>query len=858
MDKYMIHQPTGLNYSIQKKTKLIKKINLLRNPFSDSHATHRQGSHVTTTNSFDKNPFSDRHGMLNADDHDDDDSDEGRNEERILQARRDTLAALDPTNKGSRTAEFKTLRAQPPNGISNATQQHQHELSDSWDQNQQLHQYMPPPLPYEEQIFGATRVPGQILNGVSAPPQSFHVKSSDGNDRDSTLATVGVDVEAVPEIAISMATPSPPLSKNHYPRRSSQAMAKPPTLSSPFTPSLVSKPSLGLASHPTKESDLPPIGATKAKSHRYSSQSKNFFQRITSSYERDSSSVKSEPVEDHIGVEMDKDPAASKSRLSSWSLKRNTFGAPTLQSNQQQRKQLHRDSRLSQKQSAKDSALDPWESGEDILMQGLDDDKGCQIALRHQGELSLKGRVGGWRMNEDTGATLTDRELRDTLKTGQDQMEDWMLHPRTAAARSTFYRVQNDAVPVPNKSVRTQSLTSEYITVSLASPPTDGSSKLVSKGGPFLSRGGSLDSSFYKLNRGASCLLRGLGSVSAQADLTVREADESIRHMVNGYADGNSVSHDIAAEQEERPNYRSSSATFGLHRSSSTPLPATFPSFSSFQDLISSAAGLSRSSSVSGDNMSPPSFTSEALIRRSQTTEFAGHHEEFQLGTVPRGRVSFSPASRRKRSPAMVPTIVIPQHFPDERSAQSATTVSYTPSSASSSVTMVSSRGHLDKHARDEEEYVGMSDEDLEVYGLRSAIPGAFQQLAPQQKPQQVQQEGLLRVPEPARTLNKSQSNALAMAAMTAARCEWDLENGVFNRSLSLASADSLMGPLTSDDYIGQFERERAQARHGGAFGMEVSSTSSTLLTTTVRHGISSMDEFRDNAGKSLRKKGGL
>ncbi|KAG0242858.1 hypothetical protein BGX31_011448 [Mortierella sp. GBA43] len=70
------------------------------------------------------------------------------------------------------------------------------------------------------------------------------------------------------------------------------------------------------------------------------------------------------------------------------------------------------------------------------------------------------------------------------------------------------------------------------------------------------------------------------------------------------------------------------------------------------------------------------------------------------------------------------------------------------------------------------------------------------------------------------------------MAAMSATSISRSRDDDTLNRSPTSISADSLAGPLMSDDYIGQFERERALARTKGTFA----TTSAMSLATTVHH----------------------
>ncbi|KAI8352012.1 hypothetical protein B0O80DRAFT_455264 [Mortierella sp. GBAus27b] len=404
-----------------------------------------------------------------------------------------------------------------------------------------------------------------------------------------------------------------------------------------------------------------------------------------------------------------------------------------------------------------------------------------------QPDTSLKGMVGGRRRSEDADATLVAKNLGTRSPFGRHEAEDWMMHPRTAAIRGTSHRVQNDAVAVPEKLPRPRSLGDEFITISLESPPHSSTTASESGNGATLSRTGSLDSSFHRLKKGASVFLMNIGSMSGPSDKSHIES-----RRVNGH------SRETNTEQDDESSHRSSSTTFGIHRSLSSPPPALFTSFSSLRNLISTAAALGRSSTASGNEPSPP-LSPSTCLRRSQTVSFGEHHD-LSFGRVPSGQLSFSPASRRIYTPSMIPTIVIPQHSPDERSMPMAAMASYTPDSASSSVTMFSSNDGLGHKGH---RYTSMDG-----------------------------QHGLLRVPEPARTVIRGQTSSAAMAAMSATSISRSRDDDTLNRSPTSISADSLAGPLMSDDYIGQFERERALARTKGTFA----TTSAMSLATTVHH----------------------
>ncbi|KAG0041280.1 hypothetical protein BGZ83_002065 [Gryganskiella cystojenkinii] len=235
-------------------------------------------------------------------------------------------------------------------------------------------------------------------------------------------------------------------------------------------------------------------------------------------------------------------------------------------------------------------------------------------------------------------------------------------------------------------------------------------------------------------------------------------------------------------------------------------------------------------------NISPPPFSPTAYLRRSQTT------------IARDSLISFSPPkSRRKNTPAMIPTIVIPDQCDEISStAQSATTVSCSEdslNSASSSTTMITDDGQ----------------QGSPTFSLRSVAPRTFQRLVPVQQGERL----LLKVPEndgksPTRHTMTAPPTSLAAAAMAAAQRAHSPSltfgsPGDLNRSESSGSAKSMTRPLTGDDYIGQFERERASSRRVG-FGSVMASSSSTLASSSyLRH-----DPLSDMATAPAAKAGSL
>lgn len=694
MDKSTIIRSALSSIETKKKPKKSKKVNLIRNPFADPNTTldHQQSiingpcSRVVIGLRSARSPVSN-------DNDGNGDSDEEEDEERVIKARKDALATLDPTNSDPE-AEFRPWRALSTNVVS--------------------------------------------FHKDSVPSDDY------GSDRESVLRTPKANSE-VPEIAILMATPSPPLSKKQDDRST--------TLNMEGLQRVIRYP-----------------GSTESDT-----------------------GVKSEDVEDHVGVATGRDPGACIATYSVWSPRRNTFGAPVLHGNRQPRQQCHRDSR-----PKTGFNHDAWDSDHDTLIPDVDVRKGGGSALLGQTEISLKGKVGGRRRSEDADATLITRGHGIWSLFGGRETEDWAMHPRTAAIRGTFHTVQNDAVPVPDKPTRPRSLGDEFTTIPLGSPPDPSTSALKSRNGAALSRTGSLDSSFHRLKEGASAPLMSFGSISTP--------DYNKDYVeARKYPSENQRTVQLANRhvQDDQANCRSSSMTFGIRRSLSNPLPM-LPSFSSLRHLVSTAAGLGRSSSVPGNVSSPPS--SPSTFPRSQTT-FGGRYE-FGFGGVSGGQVSFSPG--RRYTPAIIPTIVIPPHVSDECSAPTTTTVSYASDPTRSSVTMFSNNYGLGRQGSDHTSVI-------------NSDPSAFEN--------QRQPEGFLRVPEPARTVFKRQPSA--MTIVDATKPAWSPKGNVLNRSPASESADSLIGPLMSDDYIDQFERARTLAWNKGMSATGVSSIPSTATLGT-------------------------
>lgn len=838
--------------SSKKKNKKDKRILLLKNPFSDSESSttrkHKQknlhnyffsSSEPGSPSAFDllkQNPFSDSRVLPNGflgsfgdlgNGNEEDDNDDEEDEERTVQARRDTLAALDPYSHESINAEFKSLKVpvQP--------------TEETAEEGESLTDLEPMELVSDEilDLYAQDKfIQDSIVSEVCTPRSSFNDKNiSDRNSVNPTPRMMTLYGEHVPDIAISFATPSPPLKPTHH-RRGSSIARNAGLLSASFTPSPLSLTSEESSLLHDSESDgISSLGFIKGPSRRSSTVYKPFFSRITGPSVTSASTAESTSnmdqgegngeTEDHIGVEINKSEGPGS--------RRNTFGAPvqprfTVQQgqfiphHQDQKDQVQvprplvpkRPSTKRRKQGGRRGNLDPWDSCDDMLIQATDDEDvpffGSSISS------DLKGKIGRCRRNEDEGVDSTTTGDPNLLSSrfGRGVVDDWIIHPRTAAIRGTYSKV-HDTIPVPKssdqqaKSPRPLSSLSDYTTISLASPP------MTNRGATGLSRADSLDSSFYRLKRGAASLLMGFGPQSdfsrglekKSQDL---EGDDQMQRMMSGHGNYN---------QDNHADQRSSSMTFGPRKTVTPPL-ANFSSFSSFQSLLSNPKPSS--------NNSPPPFSPNTYLRRAQTTAFAGSY----LGTSSGSRVSFSPISNRK-TPAMIPTIVIPPTLQHERSALTATTVSFAPSSGYSDATMTLAFDDDEQYRptrRFEDQDAYSKSMESPTLTIQSASSSAtFQRLLPQR-------DDLLKVPEPKAAARKeaNQPTSLAASAMAAAqraRSQGLTRNGSTG---SNASAD-----FTQDDYIGQFERERARARGDPATAMSSFGSLATTMHSSLSAGSS-------------------
>lgn len=872
------------------------------------------------------NPFSDSRTYLfgsdgTRDEDEEDDSDE--DEDSVVRARREALAALDPYNANAYKEHFKSLKVPKqqesqedllekvvlpfslPKEISTQTK-----AFEEPDESLTIIAVRTPPTSRRQQ----QRLQRESFrSSIYSTPKAQIERRPISRDMTRISNTNNLQEDIVPQISISLATPSPPPSsssssnKRHHRRGSSLANANPDLLTTSFTPS-----PLSISSPLDEEFDRLEVNKNKKdKSNRSTTIYTTLFQRITSfgSFNGSKATANDEELVDHIGAEMKKDLTAPSSKpvSASWSLKRNTFGAssggassPSSLSDltiQQQSSQASRFGILGRKSSkgyrsnkksckhgvaAVMGSLDPWDSCDDMLLQGTDDedlydDNGSSLSVNRRDQF-LKGRMGGRRRSSDDATTRVENMQGVIPRLGKGAiagMEDWMMHPRTAAIHGTIHKVHlDDAVPIPASALQYQdkvcpvpSSASEYTTISLASPPMTVYSSHALGGGSnvattSLSRVGSLDSSFYHIRKGATSFLGSLGSNSLQNDAKGQtkkcqdqDEDERMHRMMDGDNDGgeqdlafdhcidnvDNGDYDLAFNHS-RVDQRSSSMTFGpaTTRKAVNPPPlAIFSSLPSLRDLIHSATGLSRSSTVPiGDsngmvgNISPPPFSPTAYLSRSQsTTDGFGGYPEVQQGYpssstttgTDGGRASFSPVSRRKNTPVMVPTIVVPMHVPGSSAsaAFSATPLSFSPPPLSSTSNSSSSttKAVLICSDEDSSDFLSMAT------SMTTSPTRTFHRLGSSTS---------LAVPAKAAiAVNSTQLPmslaASAMAAAQRARAACSLSNSsshssssaTLNRSNTSVSVDSMTGPLTGNDYIGQFERDRSQARNFGTYEHE-------------------------------------
>ncbi|KAI1314600.1 hypothetical protein EDD11_001943 [Mortierella claussenii] len=926
-------KPSGTTKKNKKRagTRAQKMVGLLRNPFSDtastlndpqsSSATHAPPGVASPGIAPSTNPFEDMRrallgtkisssGKHGGDDHystdhggiglGEDDNDDSQDEERILQARRDALAALDPKNKkSSRTAEFKSLKRELPHeNKEDARKENDDDDDDMHDgddaSTMSLHQQPPSLTDTNDNSTSDNHPTIMSLNdhGTSAavaasslqtlqdgqqmrPQQQQQQQQSHRNsyrriqykDNMPSISKARHDFQ-VPEIAISSPTPSPPpsscsslMDKKHR-RQSSivSTVSNPALLSTSFTPSPLSNAPLEDLSvvgddddgDETDEWGLPTAGAIKHKLPRARQSYRDLFHRIglygSHSHGQGNGVAEEETeesVEDHIGAQISQrssiGAASRQSSSSIWSLKRDTFGKTGHHQHDRYRQKEDQPALPSllggsfghrRPTKSLGNGLNPWGSEEDTMLtqenatyyitEAGDD----LLAVVGPGDhSSLKGCVGGGRWRSGV----------EEAKNGS--ASDWMVHPRTAATQGMVdHGAEDEDVPVPhrNKHMRPMLLDAEYTTISLASPsqrggnessePTLGSEN--GSAGASLTRRGSLDSPLHKLRHGAASLLTGT-TVSATAD----EDKDMLKKKV-----------------------RPSSTTCEVHTSSSSsppwdPQETPFTRFSYFRELISSATaaaarGLNRSSNVngsgSGDSFHPEMLSSTAVFiprsRSAAAVAVAGHQN---LGQSQRDGSFFSSIRRKNTSGPMVPKVVIPHYQHEsqyaaqafhEQDALSAITLSNTPNSASSSVTMFSSPDammgpHYPVH--------GTVYHPYHPYGQT----GMEQSMGDEEQKQEQHQEQKDVVKTLTTDGSRNQLSSLTRVATSAAA------QRTLKRSPKLMSPDSLKGLLTSDDYIGLFERERERARCEGARGregqgleLETASYSTLSLATTVQH----------------------
>ncbi|CAO3565283.1 unnamed protein product [Mortierella alpina] len=961
-----------------------KKMRLLRNPFSD---TDSLGASSTSSPSSFRNPFCDSfalihtYGDVRSSETDGEEDGEEEDEARVMHARRQALVALDPTNKDSWKAEFKSLKEYSLKKMSLEQQRRQEfesqqkqQQSRKWMMIESAHEpleVLDEPQSDQDHEEKEDQVVPEAIPSVSLKrPQ----ESSDPYDphnrhsRQSLFSTPRTPKRPdadVPEISISLATPpSSTRSNPHEP--SCSVVADPALLSTTYTPSPLSSSALDPLDASWQQ-NLTPEKA-KAKERRTTVVYKSLLQRVspsTPAIVRPILIGAGGTVEDSnvhpLGAPFEGEGTIAPKPLtpSSWSLNRNTFGAfskldPRHSVRDEQDSQLmpqptakaksKRKSRLFRKQRSNRHALDPWDSSDDMLIQVTDDEDGTDRETPFSGdrESFLKGRMGvrrasiGARTETDQGGPVS----RSMEKGPVGVVEDWIVHPRTAAIRGTFHRVHEE-VPVPSKDSRPSSLGPEFLTISLASPPrhTPKHQTFVD-GGASLARAQSTDSPLTPLRKGASAFFKGFGNASLQAQGSSSQAaldkdtaeSTQIRCMMNGQAPPLADGPSPQSRQSEIPHPRSSMMTFGSRMSTNSPPRITMASsFASFRDLISSATGLVRSSSPVSETATATAmfapFSPATNLSRAQSTAYGSggvRHSVSGVHSSSTGGISFSPGSRRKTALVMMaPTILVAQKAlsmskdekknKDDPDASSMHTISSSlNSSASSSLTTLASgldQQQDDKDRSDREQPV--ADPDTHGKYLNTDTPESMGHMVPiteltpprhtlaeQRLPtttMKARHHSLLKVPEPAKTGSSSHNHhhhprqqqqhsppsSVAASAMAAAQRAWlsslgltrgerELIRSTSTRSMILTSStDSLAGPLTGDDYIGQFERERAKARgmlmtttgtrsFASKAGTECSSSSSATLTTTAETPASDHEGHPETSRGELRMKNGV
>ncbi|KAF9950605.1 hypothetical protein BGZ70_001296 [Mortierella alpina] len=766
-----------------------KKMRLLRNPFSD---TGSLGASSTSSPSSFRNPFCDSFALIHtygdvrsSETNGDEDGDEEEDEARIMHARRQALVALDPTNKDSWKAEFKSLKEYSLKKM-NLEQQRRQDLESQqklqqsrkrviMESSHEPLEVLDEPQSDQDHEEKEDQVVPEAIPSVSlrrpqesSDPYDTHNRHSRQSLFSTPKAPKRPDAD-VPEISISLATPPSSSSSSSTPNDphepSCSVVADPSLLSTTYTPSPLSLSALDPLDASWQQ-NLSPEKA-KAKERRTTVVYKSLLKRVSPSTPAIVRPVllgASSTVEDSgvnpLGAPFEGEGTIAARPLapSSWSLNRNTFGAfskldprhplrdeqdPQLQSQPTTKAKSKRKSRLFRKQRSSRHALDPCDSSDDMLIQVTDDDDGTDSETPFSGgrESFLKGRMGvrrtsiGARTETDQGGIVS----RSLEKGSGGVVEDWIVHPRTAAIRGTFHRV-HEAVPVPGKDSRPSSLGPEFLTISLASPPRHTPKhQTFGDGGTSLTRAQSTDSPLTPLRKGASAFLSGFGNVSlpvqgsssqAAMDKDMAESTQ-IRRMMNGQALPLADRSSPRSRQSEIPHPRSSMMTFGSRMSTNSPPRITMSSsFASFRDLISSATGLVRSSSsvsetatTTATTMFAP-FSPATNLSRAQSTAYGGgggavRHSVSGVHSSGTGGISFSPGSRRKTALVMMaPTIFVAQKASstskDEKKnkndsdASSMHTISSSlNSSASSSLTTLASgldQPHDDKDRTEKEQ----------------------------------------------------------------------------------------------------------------------------------------------------------
>ncbi|KAF9912868.1 hypothetical protein BX616_010214 [Lobosporangium transversale] len=853
-----------------------------RNQFTDNARRLLLGIKINTNNQND----------TDGDDNDDDSDDD---EARVIQARRDALAALDPKNKNAKTAEFKSFKVMSSssyiqsNALSSAAINRTNTLTAKQQEQQQRRQPLKseesieqcqPSISDSEQPPLASFLPHSNINfepycplaispsSPSSVRSSFsHQARSIAYNSDGTLSTPNTRAsqnprgrDLVPEIPITFATPSPHLASSHQHTPSNAALC------SSISPSFIAVSSL--LNRTTTEDDqdvgtddcgLSSAGTTKASgtcqsTRTYRDQSHRVGPLFNQSNDQQGRSVneikQGGELEDYISAQVQEKTGITNSITPVWPLNRNTFGTTQKQHGQRGQRDQNQEAQTYHKRDISMNGLDRWGAASDIPM--------------HDSPISLQNKRNSSGLGVPESQPLKSvvsrkKRSRDGASESVDA-EDWTVHSRTVAIHDTV-----ETIPVSSKSLKLIPLDEEYATISLTSPQVQKCKFAADSRDIRLSRGRPLDVSLGKLKKGVSSIISGNNALEYNSSHYATE-DEDIQQTVD---DG--LIKDPFIEYSDR----SSSATFGCHKPPASLPPdlheAVLPPFSSFRELISSTTSifvarlnpLSSLSKYNGD-VSPPMLSPLAptFLRRSRAIVFSEHLGLQGNSDYARDRYI---GTRRKNTPAMFPTIVIPQHTPAELSALSATTVLCTPSSESPSMTMTHDQylSYITPYREDSP----ANDKELSVYclgssenhynGSNASLQRMFVQ---QQQQQQCHLEGLLNTPQSTFIRTRNCPSPLALAAMSA------VERPLSRSSIGMASgfnADYLMRSPSNDECIGQLKRKQEQSCYDNAFidarnknwcdkDLGPSSKSLSSLATKVGHRSEDLIKNQDGGVRAI------